>query len=76
MRFWLTIYAPDGTVDGTEIVELPRLPDPGTSIRPPVSSRPCFVTRALPASIHDTGDITIAGTVFADAVREPALIDC
>jgi hypothetical protein len=38
----------------------------GTALRPPVSQHACFVTRAVPASIEATGDIRIAGTVYAD----------
>ena len=34
--------------------------------RPPVSKALCFVTRSVPASIEATGDIRIAGTIYAD----------
>lgn len=66
MRFYLVVQAGDGTVLPTERIELDRLPAVGTAIRPPVSRHACFVTRAVPASIEATGDIRIAGTVYAD----------
>lgn len=65
MRYYLEIDAP-GAPPAREVVELPKLPEVGTAIRPPVSSMPCFVTRAVPASIEATGDIRIAGTIYAD----------
>lgn len=66
MRFYLVIQAADGTALPLERIELDRLPAVGTAIRPPVSQLPCFVTRAVPASIEATGDIRVAGTVYAD----------
>jgi hypothetical protein len=61
------MHAADGKVMSTERIELPELPAPGTTLRPPICSTDCFVTRAVPASVEDTGDIRIAGTVYADA---------
>jgi hypothetical protein len=58
----------DGTRLPRETIELSRLPEAGTAIRPPVSSVPCFVTSAVPASIEATGDIRIAGTIYADVL--------
>jgi len=66
VRFYLIIQASDGTRLPTERIELDRLPSVGTALRPPVSQHACFVTRAVPASIEATGDIRIAGTVYAD----------
>jgi len=66
VRFYLVIHASDGTALPIERIELDRLPAVGTAIRPPVSRHACFVTRAVPASIEATGDIRIAGTVYAD----------
>jgi len=66
VRFYLVIQASDGAKLPIERVELDRLPAVGTAIRPPVSQHACFVTRAVPASIEATGDIRIAGTIYAD----------
>jgi hypothetical protein len=65
---YLVLTAPDGTALPTERIELPRLPEAGTTLRPPETSRSCFVTRAVPSSLEETGDIRIAGWVYADAV--------
>lgn len=69
VRFYLHVLAADGTALPVERVEMSRLPEVGTAIRPPVSTHACFVTRAVPASIEATGDIRIAGTVYADLIR-------
>ena len=69
MRLYLFLHDVDGTVVGRETIELAQLPEPGTVLRPPVSSQDCFVTRAAPSQIEETGDIRIAGTVYADAMR-------
>ena len=66
MRFYLVIQAADGAKLPIERVELDRLPAVDTAIRPPVSQHACFVTRAVPASIEATGDIRVAGTIYAD----------
>ncbi len=66
VRFYLVIHASDGRPLPIERVELDQLPAVGTAIRPPVSQHACFVTRAVPASIEATGDIRVAGTIYAD----------
>jgi hypothetical protein len=66
VRLRLITHATDGKVFSTERIELPELPVPGTVLRPPICRTDCFVTRAAPASVEDTGDIGIAGTVYAD----------
>lgn len=68
MRYYLMLSTVDGTRLPRETIELSRLPEAGTAIRPPVSSTPCFVTSAVPASIEATGDIRIAGTIYADVL--------
>ena len=68
VRYYLEIEVP-GERPAREVVELPKLPEVGTAMRPPVSTVPCFVTRAVPASIEATGDIRIAGTIYADLMR-------
>ena len=75
MRLRLFLYSVDGQVLSRETVELPALPEIGTVIRPPLVSIDCFVTRAVPASIEETGDIRIAGTVYADALGSLAVRD-
>lgn len=69
MRFYLVTQTSAGTILPTERIELDQLPAVGTAIRPPVSQHACFVTRAVPASIEATGDIRIAGTIYADLLR-------
>jgi hypothetical protein len=69
MRFYLHVQAPDGSTSPVERIELSRLPEVGTALRPPVSRHDCFVTRAVPASIEATGDVRIAGTIYADLMR-------
>ncbi len=69
MRLYLVTHASDGSPQPTQVIHLDRLPEVGTALRPPVCEHPCFVTRAVPASIEATGDIRIAGTVYADIVR-------
>jgi hypothetical protein len=71
VRYYLLLSKADGTPLGRETVELPRLPETGTALRPPVCSTPCFVTSAVPASIEATGDVRIAGTIYADVMGEP-----
>jgi len=68
MRLYLVLATPDGTTLPTERVELPRLPPVGSTLRPPDVSRACFVTRAVPSSIEETGDIRVAGWVYADTL--------
>ncbi len=69
VRFHLVAHTSDGTPLPIEVIELNQLPAVGTAIRPPVSKLVCFVTRAVPASIEATGDIRIAGTIYADLIR-------
>jgi hypothetical protein len=69
VRFHLVTHTSDGSALPTEVIELNQLPAVGTAIRPPVSRQLCFVTRAVPASIEATGDIRIAGTIYADLIR-------
>lgn len=69
MRLYLVISSPDGTQLPNEVIQLPQLPAPGTALRPPLCKHPCFVLRAVPASIEATGDIRIAGTVYADLLQ-------
>jgi hypothetical protein len=69
VRLYLVMQTSDGSRLPNETIELPQLPMVGTTIRPPVSTRACFVTRAVPASIEATGDIRIGGTVYADVMR-------
>ena len=71
MRFYLHIQTADGRTLPVERVELGQLPEVGTAIRPPLASCACFVTRAVPASVEATGDIRIAGTIYADLMRGP-----
>ena len=66
VRFYLVLRSVDGTALPNEVVELPQLPQVGTALKPPVSSRACFVTQAFPANIYATGDLRVAGTIFAD----------
>jgi hypothetical protein len=68
VRYYLLLSTVDGTRLPRETVELSRLPETGTALRPPVCSTPCFVTSAVPASIEATGDIRIAGTIYADVL--------
>ena len=68
MRLHLYTHAPDGRVVSRESIELDQLPETGSILRPPFSRADCFVTRATPASLEETGDIRIAGTVYADLV--------
>jgi hypothetical protein len=68
VRLYLVMSTADGTPLPRETIQLDALPAIGTAIRPPVSSRPCFVTRATPASIEATGDLRVAGTVYADVL--------
>jgi len=68
VRLYLVTHTSDGTPRPTEVIELDQLPAVGTALRPPVCERHCFVTRAVPASIEATGDIRIAGTVYADLI--------
>lgn len=69
VRFYLVIQTTEGTKLPLERVELDRLPTVGTALRPPVSERPCFITRAVPASIEATGDVRVAGTIYADLLE-------
>jgi hypothetical protein len=68
VRLNLYLQAGDGETLSRETVELATLPAIGTMLRPPTASRACFVTRALPATLEDTGDLLIAGTIYADVV--------
>ena len=68
VRFHLFLQGGDGETLSRETVELAALPGIGTMLRPPTATRACFVTRALPASVEDTGDLLIAGTIYADVV--------
>jgi hypothetical protein len=72
VRYYLMLSTIDGDRLPRETIELSRLPEAGTAIRPPVSSRACFVTSAVPASIEATGDIRIAGTIYADVLEDAA----
>ena len=65
------LTATDGTPLPKHTIELDRLPEVGTALRPPLAPVACFVTRSVPASIEATGDIRIAGTVHADVLDEP-----
>lgn len=72
MRLFLLLHDSDGRLVGREKIELDRLPEVGSALRPPVSEAACLVTRAVPASLEDTGDIRFAGTVYADVMsRRP-----
>ena len=71
MRLYLVLNTPGGTPLPTTRIELPRLPQVGTMLRPPDVPQACFVTRAIPAELEGTGDITIAGWVYADALEGP-----
>jgi hypothetical protein len=66
LRLYLLLHGTDGRLLARDKIELPALPEPGTVLRPPISRIDCFVTRAVPASIEGTGDLRIAGTVYAD----------
>jgi hypothetical protein len=66
MRYYLFTHTSEGVAQPLEVIELDQLPAVGTAIRPPVCEAVCFVTRAVPASIEATGDIRIAGTIYAD----------
>ena len=68
MLLYLVVQAPDGTALLTTKISLPRLPAVGDALRPPDAPRACFVTRAVPSSIEETGDIRVAGWVYADAM--------
>jgi hypothetical protein len=68
VRLYLVTHTSDGSPLPTEVIELNQLPAVGTALRPPVCKQHCFVTRAVPASIEATGDIRIAGTVYADLI--------
>ena len=68
MRLHLYTHAPDGRVVSRESIEMDHLPETGSILRPPLARADCFVTRATPASLEETGDIRIAGTVYADLV--------
>jgi hypothetical protein len=68
VRLYLVLSSADGTALPTERIELPRLPEVGSTLRPPEVPRACFVTRAVPSSIEETGDIRIAGWVYADTL--------
>jgi hypothetical protein len=68
VRLYLVLSSADGTTLPTERIELPRLPEVGSTLRPPDVPRSCFVTRAVPSSIEETGDIRIAGWVYADTL--------
>jgi len=68
VRLYLVLTTPDGTALPTQRVELPRLPPVGSTLRPPDVPRACFVTRAVPSSIEETGDIRVAGWVYADTL--------
>lgn len=72
MRLFLVLHSYDGRMLSRERIELEHLPEPGTVLRPPVCSTDCFVTRAVPAAIEETGDLRIAGTVYADVTRRLA----
>jgi hypothetical protein len=66
MRLHLYTHASDGQVVARESIELGYLPEPGTVLRPPICQADCFVTRAAAASLEDTGDLRVAGTIYAD----------
>ncbi len=68
MLVYLVVAQSDGTAFPTEKIELPRLPAVGDTLRPPDAPRACFVTRAVPSSIEATGDVRVAGWVYADAI--------
>ena len=68
VRLYLVLSTPDGTTLPTQRVELPRLPSVGSTLRPPDVPRACFVTRAVPSSIEETGDIRVAGWIYADTL--------
>ena len=68
VRLYLVLSTADGTLLPTQRVELARLPAVGTTLRPPEVPRSCFVTRAVPSSIEETGDIRVAGWVYADTM--------
>ena len=68
MRLHLYTHGPDGQVVSRETIELDELPETGTVLRPPICRADCFVTRAAPASLEETGDLRIAGAVYADLV--------
>jgi hypothetical protein len=66
---YLVCQTPGGTTLPTTRIELPRLPEVGTTLRPPDVPQACFVTRAVPSSLEGTGDIRVAGWVYADALE-------
>jgi hypothetical protein len=66
---YLVVQMPDGTALPTTKISLPRLPSVGVTLRPPDAPRACFVTRAVPSSLQETGDIRVAGWVYADAIE-------
>lgn len=70
MRFYLFVQSSDGRSLPVERIELKQLPEVGTALRPPVSEHACFVTRAVPANIEATGDIRVAGTIYADLMHD------
>jgi len=69
MRLYLICQTTTGIPLPTERIDLPRLPGVGSTLRPPEVPLPCFVTRAIPSSLEETGDIRIAGWVYADALE-------
>jgi hypothetical protein len=71
MRLFLVLHDVNGRLLGREKIELDRLPEVGTGLRPPVCETECFVTSAVPASLEDTGDLRFAGTVYADVMAQP-----
>jgi len=66
MRLYLFTHDVVGRLLGRETIDLPQLPEPGTVLRPPICDHDCFVTRAVPSQIEETGDLRVAGTVYAD----------
>jgi hypothetical protein len=68
MRLFLLLHDVEGRMVAREKIELDRLPEVGTALRPPVCETECLVTRAVPASLEDTGDLRFAGTVYADVL--------
>jgi hypothetical protein len=69
VRLYLVCHTASGTPLPTARIELPRLPEVGTTLRPPDVPQACFVTRAVPSSLEGTGDIRVAGWVYADALE-------
>jgi len=69
-RYDLVLHRADGSPAPTERIELPALPPVGTAIERPGASERYFVTRAVPASVEDTGDIRVEGTIYADLVGQ------